>query len=87
MTKTPKFTPFALRSSLPRGFAKMVCEMLNDSVTDRMVYSVISGATQNAKITEKLIELAESNLARINANKKRLIEVVRLYQPNQESLF
>jgi len=77
MENTINFTFESLREHLPRGYAKAVVKQL-DEVSERTVYNVVRGVTQNEKVTAVLLQLISDKLALKKANEERMKEISSL---------
>jgi hypothetical protein len=77
MENTVNFTLENLREHLPRGYAKAVVNKL-DEVSERTVYNVARGVTQNDKVTAILLELIYDKIALKKANEERMKEISSL---------
>jgi hypothetical protein len=77
MENTINFTFENLREHLPRGYAKAVVKQLSE-VSERTVYNVARGVTQNEKVTAVLLKLISDKLALKKANEERMKEISSL---------
>jgi hypothetical protein len=77
MENTINFTFENLREHLPRGYAKAVVNELDD-VSERTVYNVAWGITQNEKVAAALLKLVADKIALKKANEERMKELYSL---------